>query len=191
MHDVVEAANVSEDNISEHDFEYVAGFIILKLLDHHCIKEEHHNHEGNRTNGNEEIPAPGFFVDEIFQEFGNKSLMTYENFEAFYSKLKLGKTAQNTSSKTKNSHDNHDDHDDHDGHDHRRKRRATDDDHDHDRDHDHNKEEHNEYKRVCMYVWFKDIKFEEKLHNSKYEKLLHISIYYQALPLDPILSVVC
>ena len=98
--------NASEQGLTEDDFGYASAFIILKLLDNNCIKHEEH--------GSSKLPEKGDFVKSILSEFGNKSHMSHENFEALITKLKLGG-------------ENADITEDHSSHDHRRRRSVHDD----------------------------------------------------------------
>ncbi|XP_057292383.1 zinc transporter ZIP12-like [Hydractinia symbiolongicarpus] len=102
-----EASNISKTVISEHEFEYATAYIILKLLKKSCIKEDV-----------SPLPEKGFFAEQIFHEFGNKTHLTHKNFEELVEKLNLGKV--------KNSSVVPDKHHDH------RKRRSTETGHDHD-----------------------------------------------------------
>ena len=136
----------SHDAIKEGEFELISGYIVLQLVDKHCIETEGHDHHGhgnhtdhghgNHTDhghGNHtdhaELPKVGFFIKELFEEFADAnggSEISHEGFEKMYAKLSLGSTASNGTDN--HGHKGDGDHD-HSGHDHkRRKRRAADHD---------------------------------------------------------------
>ena len=112
----------------------ISGYIILQLLDKHCIKNDEHDH--GHGHNNTDLPKVDFFIGELFEEFGdsnNGSEISHENFEKMYEKLKLG--SGNHSSTTTNTGDGDGDHS---GHNHRRrKRRALE-----------SEENHEEFKKV-------------------------------------------
>ena len=132
----------SATNIKEEESELISGFIILKLVDKHCIstEEEDHNHGTDTDHDhdkNSTLPKASFFIGELFEEFGtivvanNNSEISHEGFEKIYEKLKLGSHNDSSKSTTDTGGD-------HSGHDHRRrKRRSTHDEH------------HDEHKKVC------------------------------------------
>ena len=144
----------SHDAIKEGEFELISGYIVLQLVDKHCIETEGHDHHGhgnhtdhghgnhtdhghgNHTDhghGNHtdhaELPKVGFFIEELFEKFADAnggSEISHEGFEKMYAKLSLGSTASNGTDN--HGHKGDGDHD-HSGHDHkRRKRRAADHD---------------------------------------------------------------
>lgn len=111
MHDVIEATSVPEDNIDEHDFEYVAGYVILQLIGGRCYCSENSISE-------EEFPTAHFFVDDLLTEFGNGTHLTVEQFHLLYWKLKLGRKLLNQENRVNDGV--HEDHEEDDHHRHRR-----------------------------------------------------------------------
>lgn len=121
----------SHNDIKEGEFELISGYIVLQLVDKHCIESDGHNHSEHGRNhtdhrhGNHtELPKVGFFIGELFEEFADANSRTeisHEGFEKMYGKLSLGSTAS-----TGTDNHGHTGDGDHSGHDHqRRKRRAA------------------------------------------------------------------
>ena len=71
------------DNINENGFESVSSFIILNLLNGLCITS-------TSNIQNTLLPPSYYFIDKIFNKYGNETQMSPKSFEALLKKLNIG-----------------------------------------------------------------------------------------------------
>ena len=103
MDDALKGAGLSEAVKSGKDLEEFSAYLVLQLLEGHCIAE--HKHTAS-------LPTPKEFIDIIFKEYGTNGKISLAKFESLLKKLGIGnEPAAATTSTT-----------DHSGHDHRKRR---------------------------------------------------------------------
>ena len=103
---------MSESVKNEQDLENFSVYLILQLLEGHCIAKH-----GDKKSS---LPKAKVFMESIFKEYGKNGTISLEKFELLLKKLGIGNetTPGNSSTGT-----------DHSGHDHRKRRSIGTDEH--------------------------------------------------------------
>lgn len=103
--DALTGSGVSEEVKNERELEYLSSYLILQLIEGHCIAE--HAHKAST------LPKSKEFIDSLFKEYGTNGTISLDKFEALLKKLGIGNEAHTTTTTTGGSHA---------GHDHRKRR---------------------------------------------------------------------
>ncbi|XP_065683562.1 metal cation symporter ZIP14 isoform X2 [Hydra vulgaris] len=80
--DIIKAANISLDNIDEYELQIVSVFIVQNLLNN-CISI---SDKSNTVL----LPHGSYFVEKIFEKYGNETKMQQKNFINLLKKLNIG-----------------------------------------------------------------------------------------------------
>ena len=106
MDDALKGSGLSEAVKNEKELEKLSAYLVLQLLEGHCIAE--HQHKASK------LPTAKEFVEVLFKEYGTNGKITLAKFEALLKKLGIGNEPTTTTST------------DHSGHDHRKRRAVVD-----------------------------------------------------------------
>ncbi|XP_065665914.1 metal cation symporter ZIP14 isoform X4 [Hydra vulgaris] len=80
--DIIKAANISLENINEHGLQLVSVFIVQNLLNNFCISISNKD--------TVLLPPESYFIEKIFEKYGNETKMQKENFVNLLKKLNIG-----------------------------------------------------------------------------------------------------
>ena len=98
MDDALSGSGVSEEVKNGQELEYLSSYIILQLIEGHCIAE--HAHKAST------LPKSKEFIDSLFKEYGTNGTISLDKFEALLKKLGIGNEAH-TATTTGGSHAGH------------------------------------------------------------------------------------
>ncbi|XP_065052555.1 zinc transporter ZIP10-like [Rhopilema esculentum] len=110
--DAFKGSGLSESVKNEQDLENFSVYLILQLLEGHCIAKH-----GDKKSS---LPKAKEFMDSIFKEFGKNGTISLEKFESLLKKLGIGNETTSGTSSTGTGHS---------GHDHRKRRSIGTDEH--------------------------------------------------------------
>ena len=104
MHDALKGAELSETVKNAKELDKLSSYLVLQLLEGHCIAEHANVHKST-------LPQPEEFIDLLFTEYATNGIISLAKFESLTKKLGIGNEPKTVATQ-----------DDHQGHDHRKRR---------------------------------------------------------------------